>query len=251
MPNDNRIKVVYETVFALLAVFSIGMLISDLAGNISLDTDPFWYQIDLAIVIIFAVDYFTRLILAKNKKAFIRNNIPDLIAIIPFSAMFKAFRLAKLFELLPLAKFVKGIRIFVLLVKLNRSASVFLKTNGLIYMLMITACLIILGALGIFMFERHTTVETFGDAIWWSFVTATTVGYGDISPSTSIGRIIASLLMLCGIGTISLLTGTIATYFMSGHAETKKRLEQVVDLTDLSEEKFDQVMDYIDYIKSK
>ncbi len=53
---------------------------------------------------------------------------------------------------------------------------------------------------------------TFPDALWWSYVTATTVGYGDLSPVSTGGRIIASLLMLTGIGFLSLLTGTIASF---------------------------------------
>lgn len=52
--------------------------------------------------------------------------------------------------------------------------------------------------------------------MWWSLVTATTVGYGDISPASPMGRMIAALLMVVGIGTIGMVTGSIATYFIQG-----------------------------------
>lgn len=55
---------------------------------------------------------------------------------------------------------------------------------------------------------------TIADWLWWSFVTVTTVGYGDITPSTHIGRIIGALLMCSGIGTLSLLTASIASVFV-------------------------------------
>jgi chorismate synthase len=54
---------------------------------------------------------------------------------------------------------------------------------------------------------------SFGDALWWSIVTCTTVGYGDYFPTSSIGRIFAVLLMLFGITLIGMLTGSITTYF--------------------------------------
>ena len=60
----------------------------------------------------------------------------------------------------------------------------------------------------------------FFDAIWWSFVTTTTVGYGDISPSTNIGRLIAAILMIIGIGLIGSLTSTITTYFINAGKKT-------------------------------
>ena len=57
-------------------------------------------------------------------------------------------------------------------------------------------------------------IVTAEDGIWWSLVTATTVGYGDIAPKTSLGRLIAVLLMLTGIGTLGMITGSIATFFI-------------------------------------
>lgn len=58
-------------------------------------------------------------------------------------------------------------------------------------------------------------LATFGDALWWAIVTATTVGYGDIAPVTPIARVIAVVLMLVGIGTLGMITGSIATYFLT------------------------------------
>ena len=53
----------------------------------------------------------------------------------------------------------------------------------------------------------------FSDALWWSFVTCTTVGYGDLSPETTIGRVTAVILMMFGIGFLGMLTGSITTFF--------------------------------------
>jgi voltage-gated potassium channel len=63
--------------------------------------------------------------------------------------------------------------------------------------------------------EHHTNSEfaTFGDALWWGIVTLTTVGYGDIVPDTQKGRVAGTLLMLTGIATLGLISGTLASAF--------------------------------------
>lgn len=70
---------------------------------------------------------------------------------------------------------------------------------------------------------HFTEGMSFADGIWWAFVTATTVGYGDISPSTLSGRIIASVLMIVGIGLIGSLTSTITALFFDKSSRKKSK----------------------------
>ena len=74
-----------------------------------------------------------------------------------------------------------------------------------------------------------------GDAIWWSIVTVTTVGYGDISPVTPMGRIVASILMIMGIGFISSLTSTLSTYFIKRDQKRHEKINEIIKTIDLKE----------------
>lgn len=81
------------------------------------------------------------------------------------------------------------------------------------------------------------------DGIWWSFVTATTVGYGDISPDTPIGRIIASVLMILGIGLISSLTSTITACFFQKHEHKQDSKHEIISFIQDQLNNFDELSD--------
>jgi voltage-gated potassium channel len=89
-------------------------------------------------------------------------------------------------------------------------------------------------------FERNHPDGAFnhaGDALWWAIVTATTVGYGDFSPVSSEGRAVAVVLMLVGIGLLSVVTANVAAFMVEsgegdgeeggGLAEVNARLERI------------------------
>lgn len=209
------LKTAYTISITVLAIVSIVLALLDITGKIKLSSTPY-RQADITILLLFTVDYAVRFYKADDRKTFFKENIPDLLAIIPFSSMFSAFRVFRVFRIAKasrLLKFTRLLRAGALTAKIRRRISGVLKTNGLVYLLYVNAGLI-LAASGIMM---YTEGMTFPDALWWSIVTCTTVGYGDISPSTALGRITAVILMMFGIGFIGMLTGSITTYFTAHH----------------------------------
>lgn len=248
-----RFSKLYESAMALLALIAVSISFMDLTGRISITSSSLFYAIDLTILGVFALDYIVRIIHAKDKKKFFLNNIFDLLAIIPFSSLFRAFRLARLLRFTRFIRLLRMASILVLFRRLLSRADGFIKTNGLIYVLYITFVTMILGSIGIYYFELGKTVDSFGDALWWSFVTSTTVGYGDISPITAPGRIIAAILMLTGIGFIGMLTGTIATFFINMKKSTLQCYAETgsIDLSDFSKDEYNEVIQFIEFVKSK
>ncbi len=239
-------KIFYEIFMLLLALFISIIAIMDLGGNIDISNSVVLKTIDWIALFIFVIDYFYFLYKAKNRKVYIKTHIPEFIAIIPF-AMFKIARLARLARLFRLLRFVK---VAAIIMRFYNKSKKFLKTNGFQYVLLTTIIAIIIGSVGIYYAELEITINSWVDAFWWSFVTCTTVGYGDISPVTLGGRIIAVILMFIGIGFISMLTGTIATYFLNKEKGSNHLIKHNIEKLDLSDIEYEEVLKYVDYLKS-
>lgn len=103
---------------------------------------------------------------------------------------------------------------------------------------------VVLGALGIYAVETglNPSIGGFGDALWWAVVTATTVGYGDVSPVTLEGRLIAILLMVTGIGVIGVFTATVASFFFEEQQHTGPDNAALAARLDAIDRKLDRVM---------
>ena len=97
---------IYDSVFCVLALVAIYIAFCDLTSGC---TDV-QIMVDNIITTIFVVDYIVRLLVSDHKKAFIKNNVLDLIAIIPFTSLFKVFRVFKMFKILKALKFLKFAR---------------------------------------------------------------------------------------------------------------------------------------------
>lgn len=89
-----------------------------------------------------------------------------------------------------------------------RSLLIFLRSANLLRLFFLLLFLLVAGTVGLAFFEPNISLR---DAMWWSMVTLTTVGYGDVAPATGGGRAIGVVIMLLGIGTLSTFTATIAS----------------------------------------
>jgi voltage-gated potassium channel len=95
--------------------------------------------------------------------------------------------------------------------------------RGLVHVTAITILLVLAGGACLSILEPQTVKGGYGDGIWWAVVTVTTVGYGDISPTTLWGRLIAVALMLVGMGLMSTLAASITTHFVQQTSNTDMR----------------------------
>ncbi|EGO5992579.1 ion transporter [Enterococcus faecalis] len=233
---------IYNYSIVVLALISIALVIFDFSYVINISNPPF-NIIDNFILITFTIDYIVRFIISKNKIKFFKENIFDLIAIIPFDAIFSFFRIARLFRIAKIARLAKLTRAIGVVGKLTRNTKSFLNTNGFLNVIYLSSVLIVISA----MIYSYAENVPYIDAFWWALVTTTTVGYGDISPATPLGRVAAIILMILGIGFIGMLTSTITEYFN----KSKNEDEESNDKIELLINKIDQLESTIEQLKEE
>jgi voltage-gated potassium channel len=121
-----------------------------------------------------------------------------------------------------------GIERMTLLVREAQLRVAFILSHHSLFRVLIAAAgSLFLGAWLVLLFEENTpggNIHSYPNALWWAIVTVTTVGYGDRFPASEGGRIVASVLMLVGIGLIGVLTATVASVFMKEHTDANKEV---------------------------
>lgn len=226
---SEKTKIGYDIVMGVLALIVAILISSEMLIPLSSGVLGVFNVLDKIIWLIFCIDYFIRLYISENKIKFIKKNLIDLLSIIPFNSALKILRILKFTEIIKIARIghiFKASRVLVLISKFKYRSKEFIKINNFNYAVYFVIIVILLGSIGIYIVEDIS----FSDALWWCFVTVTTVGYGDIIPKTFIGKIIAIILMIVGIGFVGLLTGTIATFFlMSNKKKEDSYKKQVID----------------------
>jgi len=89
---------------------------------------------------------------------------------------------------------------------------------------------------GYIFYLAEPQIKTFGDGIWWALVTITTVGYGDITPLTTSGRVVAGTLMLFGLGLIATVTAIVSAKFIQNYVDHHTNDDILEKLEELEEE---------------
>lgn len=174
--------------------------------------------VDTVTCFIFLADFFRSLIRAPRKWVYLRWGWLDLLGSIPGLLFLRLARLHRLSQVVRKIRQEKSRKIFRRLAQ-HRAESA-LGGSGLVVILAFT-----LGSMIILEIEQHdpqANILTSADALWWSFVTMTTVGYGDHYPVTEWGRIVATLLMAIGVGIFGVLTSYLATIFLAPYQKDKK-----------------------------
>lgn len=166
-------------------------------------------------IIIFTIEYIMRLYVSKNPLKYIFSfyGIIDLMSILPFYLstfldlrFLRAFRIFRIFRALKLMRYNKALNRF-------RLGFTIVKEEIILFFL-VTLVLIFITSAGIYFFENEAQPEVFKSVFhsaWWSIVTLTTVGYGDVYPVTLGGKIFTFFVLMIGVGLVTVPAGLVAT----------------------------------------
>jgi len=179
------------------------------------------YIINLVLTLLFIFDFCLRLATAPSRSHYFLRDYgwADLLAVIPALRIFRLFRIYKAYRIIH--KY--GGRYIVTYLSSNRAASA-------LYILVLMVILIIeTGGFMVLQAERASlsaNIVTAGDAIWWAYVTITTVGYGDRFPVTATGRLVGIMVMTTGVAVFATFAGLISSKLLAPSAKEEESPEQ-------------------------
>jgi len=208
--NENKIGALNILVI-ILSIYVLGALIVDTVFVLPSETTILLSYIDNLICAFFFVEFSLRLYNSKSKSKFMIWGWVDLLSCIPMVGFLRAGRLIRLIRLLRVIRAFRSTKNLVNHIFANKSQ------GALTSISVLAILLVIFSAIGILQVENDpsSNIKTAEDAIWWAYVTITTVGYGDKYPVTTEGRIIAAILMTAGVGLFGTFTAFVASWFVS------------------------------------
>ena len=210
--NPAKKLTAYDLVIGILAIFSLVILIIPIVVQLPPTAADTLFTLENALCVIFFADFLRSLVRAPNKWGYFLKGGGwlDLLGSIPFGKL-AIFRFARLFRIARVLRTLKG-NDFRKMLTGRLAQNTLLFTLALALILVFTIAWLVLAA------EQNApgaNITKYQNAVWWAFVTITTVGYGDYYPVTNVGRFWALILMFAGLGIIGVLSSFLASTFIS------------------------------------
>lgn len=169
------------------------------------------------IWIVFGLDYLVRIGLAHRRWRFVGTHLLDLAILV-----------------LPMFRQLRALRVITVISVLNRQLRDDARGRVVFYVVGSVALIGFVASLAVLDAERDApgaSITTFGDAVWWTLTTVSTVGYGDRYPVTFEGRVVAAALMVAGIALLGVVTASIASWFVENLRRAgEKAAEDIEDV---------------------
>jgi voltage-gated potassium channel len=233
--NTNTVASKRFDLFLFVVIFaSVLVVLLD-----SIETIYFQYKLQLNIAeiiftLLFTLEYFLRLLVASSplKYAFSFYGIVDFLSIIPTYISFFFMGIPSLFSL----KLLRVLRIFRILklIEFWREAKILAESlkhsfyKIIVFLMVVFILVFIIGSLMYLIEGKSSGFSNIPQSIYWTIVTITTVGYGDIAPQTPLGKLLASSLMLIGYGIIAVPTGIVTVDLANSYQENMVKNTQKI-----------------------
>lgn len=213
--SDTRLGKLFDIVLLLLILASTLIVMMESIPILDKKYHITFLVLELIISVIFSAEYFMRILVVKQKKQYIFSffGIIDFLALVPFFLSF-FFPFTKYFLIFRMLRMLRIFRILNLLDFMNDGyliVKALKNSSRKIYIFLLFLCIFssIVGSLMFMVEGGRPGFESIPQSIYWAVVTVTTVGYGDVSPITPMGKFFAVILMLAGYSIIAVPTGIV------------------------------------------
>jgi voltage-gated potassium channel len=220
-------EVAWELAMAALAVIYVGLgfVVDDVQA--ASGSRPEIEVAELVLTGLFVLEFGSRILAARSRTAYLRGHWIDVVALAPPIRIARPLRLLRLLRL---------VRAFAGIYRAGLHIHGLARHKGFAWLLFAWVGVMAVCSAWLYIAEHgiNKTVDNPFDALWWGVVTLTTVGYGDVTPVTTEGRIAAMVLMLLGIGLFGAITATITSYILSTdlrRMESKVETDVALDRT--------------------
>lgn len=207
-----------------LIVLSLVAFAIETLPNLNPTWRPWLRAFEITTVIIFSIEYLLRIFLCKPRFAYVFSffGVIDLLAILPFYLALgidlrslRGFRLLRLFRLFKLARYSQA------MLRMHRAFVI--AKEELVLFGATTLILLYLASVGIYYCESQAQPEAFSSifaCMWWAVTTLTTVGYGDMYPITTGGKLFTFFILIIGLGIVAIPTGLFASALSKAREES-------------------------------
>ena len=215
----------FDILLLLLIVYSIIIVMLESIPRFDAKYHDFLNISEWTVTILFSIEYILRIICIKRPTKYIFSffGIVDFLSTVPkylsyffvasqYFAAFRALRLLRVFRILKLVRYVGESNNLVKALRASR-------TKIFVFVFFVLVISVLLGTLMYLIEGPEHGFNSIPHSVYWTIVTLTTVGYGDISPETSLGQFIATLIMIIGYGIIAVPTGIVSAEYTSANQD--------------------------------
>ncbi len=209
--NEGRESTTYQLFMLVLCIFALGIVAALTLGRLSPETITILHWADLVVCVFFFLDFLHSFITSPNRaRYFFTWGWIDLVSSIPLIAGLRVGRAARIVRVLQVLRALRATKTLTVFLVERRAE------GGALAAALIALVVFFAGSIAILQFEGPGPgpINTAGDAVWWAITTMTTVGYGDMVPVTTGGKVVASVLMIGGVALYGVVAGLVASWFL-------------------------------------
>ncbi|TBR36395.1 ion transporter [Dyella terrae] len=227
--HDDRAGRLFDLLLMLAILSSIVVTVLDSVADLHFRLGTWFLALEWIFTVIFTVEYVARIAVVDKPRGYIFSffGVVDLLAVLPtYASLFlagsqyllviRALRILRIFRVLKMTRYVDESNVlWSTLIKSRRKIFIFVST--------ILTLVLIFGALMYLIEGPDNGFSSIPRSMYWAIVTMTTVGFGDITPHTTLGQFVTSLIMLVGYSIIAVPTGIFAAELAAGMRQAQMR----------------------------